>query len=100
MSSLPDGLLDAARNYLDITWADDAGDEKLSGIVARGIAYLDRVAGVEQDYAAETDARALLFDYCRYVRAGALHSFSADFADELMALHMAGEVTQYDAADV
>lgn len=100
MSRLPDGLLDAVRNYLDITWADDAGDEKLSGIIARGIAYLDRIAGVKQDYENETEARGLLFDYCRYARANSLASFGADYADELMALHMAGEVEQDDAADL
>ena len=100
MGSLPDGLLDAVRNYLDITWVDDAGDEKLSGVIARGIAYLDRVAGVQQDYKTETEARGLLFDYCRYARANSLPSFGVDYADELMALHMAGEVAQDDTADL
>lgn len=38
--ALPNGLLEAAKNYLDMTWADDAGDEKLSGILARGMSLL------------------------------------------------------------
>lgn len=29
MEKLPLGLLDAARNYLDITWEDFDGDQKL-----------------------------------------------------------------------
>ena len=43
-------LLEAVRNYLDITWEDYAGDEKLLGIISRGIKYLDGVAGVTLDY--------------------------------------------------
>jgi len=34
MATLPAGLLEAVRNYLDITWEDTAGDLKLSGIIA------------------------------------------------------------------
>jgi len=41
----PQELLTAVRNYLGITWADDAGDVKLSGIIARGMKYLNRIAG-------------------------------------------------------
>lgn len=96
---LTDGLLDAAKNYLDITWADDAGDEKLSSILARGVAYLDHTAGIALDYTEGTTARALLFDYARYVRAGALQDFGVDFQSELLALHIAGEVKQHDPAE-
>ena len=87
-------LLASARNYLDITWEDTAGDEKLSGILSRGIVRLDHISGVELDYAEGTAARELLFDYCRYVRADALQDFEADFLPELLRLHMDGEVTQ------
>lgn len=95
--SLPEGLLASAKTYLDITWTDAATDEKLSGILSRGIARLDKIAGVTLDYAEGTDARALLFDYARYVRANALQDFESDFADELLSLHIAGEVEQYEA---
>ena len=47
--SLPPGLLEAVKNYLDITWDDPEGDEKLSGIIARGMQYLNKVAGAELD---------------------------------------------------
>lgn len=91
-------LLASAKNYLDITWEEDAGEEKLSGILSRGITYLDHIAGVELDYAEGTTARALLFDYVRYVRADALQDFASDFQSELLRLHMDGEVTQSEAA--
>ena len=34
---LPDGLLDDVKNYLNITWDDDATDKKVSGIIASGM---------------------------------------------------------------
>lgn len=92
----PSVLLADTRNYLDVTWADPDGDVKLLGILERGMAYLDHAAGVELDYGEGTNPRALLLDYVRYVRAGALQDFGRDFAQELLGLHIAGEVRQHD----
>ena len=97
------GLLDAVRNYLDITWNDDAGDEKLSGIVARGMKYLDNVAGEALDYMVEEKPRELLMDYCRYVRSNALDEFQQNYLPELLTLQNQKEVARYvaeQAADV
>ena len=33
-------LLEEVRNYLDITWDDPKGDEKLRGMIKRGMASL------------------------------------------------------------
>lgn len=101
--ALPIGLLDAVRNYLDITWNDDAGDEKLSGIVARGMKYLDSVAGESLDYMVEDKPRELLMDYCRYVRSNALDEFQQNYLHELLDLQQKREVARYvaeQAADV
>lgn len=92
MGDVPDTLLEAARNYLDITWPDPDGDRKLAGILARGMAYLNHAAGAPLAFNAETPAQALLFDYARYVRAGALQDFGRDFAPELLGLHISEEV--------
>jgi len=97
--ALPDGLLDAVRNYLDVTWTDDAGDEKLSGIIARGMKYLNSVAGTELDYTIEDKPRELLFDYCRYVRSNALDEFQTNYLPELLTLQISEEVKAY-ATDV
>lgn len=94
--ALPDGLLEAARNYLDITWEDADGDKKLSGILARGVRYLDGVAGAALDYAAEDAPRALLLDYARYVRADALDEFQTNYLHELLALQIREEVARID----
>ena len=97
MAALPEGLLTAVRNYLDITWEDPAGDEKLSGIIARGIKYINSVAGAELDYTVEDKPRELLFDYCRYVRSNALDEFQNNYLHELLSLQIAQEVKDYVA---
>lgn len=95
-------LLKAARNYLDVTWEDPAGDEKLLGILSRGITYLNRIAGEDLDVSEGTRGRELLLDYVRYVRAGALQDFARDFALELNGLNVEREVAQYaqESADL
>ena len=95
-----DLLLIAVRNYLDITWVDPAGDTKLSGIIARGIKYIDNIAGTEMDYTAEDKPRELLFDYCRYARSNALNEFQGNYLHELLSLQIAQEVAAYEASDV
>ena len=90
MAGVPEELLSGAKNYLDMTWPDAEADRKLEGILLRGMAL---------DYGDEGTARALLLDYARYAQAGALQDFGADFAAELLGLHITGEVVQHDEAD-
>jgi hypothetical protein len=92
-------LLEAIRNYLDITWIDEAGDIKLSGIIDRGIKYIDGLAGSELDYAAEDKPRELLLDYCRYVRSNALDEFQTNYLHELLSLQISKEVESYVEAN-
>lgn len=93
--NLPDGLLEAVRNYLDITWVDNAGDVKLTGIIERGMKYLNAVAGEELDYSEEDKPRELLLDYCRYVRSNALNEFQDHYLPELLSLQNQKEVERY-----
>jgi len=92
---LPAGLLEAVRNYLDITWTDSSGDIKLTGIIERGIKYIDRLAGSVMDYSTEDKPRELLFDYCRYVRSNALDEFQTNYLHELLSLQQREEVKAY-----
>lgn len=94
---LPIGLLEAIKNYLDITWDDLEGDIKLSGIIARGVKYIDGVAGAEMDYTVEDKPRELLFDYCRYARSNALDMFQTNYLHELLSLQISQEVKAYAA---
>lgn len=102
MAELPSGLLEAVRNYLDITWTDYAGDEKLSGIIARGMKRIDRIAGEELDYTVEDTPRALLMAYCMYDRSNALDEFEKNYLSELLDLQNQKEVERYveEHADV
>lgn len=95
-----DELLLAVRSYLDITWDDPEGDQKLSGILARGIKYMNRIGGAELDYSVEDKPRELLFDYVRYVRANALNEFQNNYLHELLALQMDEEVRRFAAAEL
>lgn len=95
--ALPMGLLEAVRDYLDITWIDPAGDIKLSGIIARGMKYIDGVAGAAMDYSIEDKPRELLMDYCRYVRSNALNEFQQNYLHELLTLQISQEVKAYEA---
>lgn len=94
--ALPDGLLAAVKNYLDITWDDPDGDTKLSGIIARGMRYLDKAAGAELDYTIEDKPRELLMDYCRYVRSNALDEFQRNYLHELLSLQIETAVSTGD----
>lgn len=92
---LPEGLLKDVKNYIDMTWTDPEGDRKLSGIIARGMAYINRIAGREQDFTEEAKPRELLFDYVRYVRAGALDEYAKNYLPELLALQIDRKVERY-----
>ena len=96
---LPEGLLEAVRNYLDVTWVDVAGDEKLSGIILRGMAYIDSAAGSAMDYVIEEKPRELLFDYCRYAGSNALSDFQLNYLHELLSLQISEEVKAYVEAN-
>jgi len=93
-------LLNPLKNYLDITWVDEATEEKLLGIASRGIKYIDKIAGSEMDYSVEDKPRELLFDYCRYVRSNALNEFEKNYIHELNSLRIDMEVAAYEASDV
>lgn len=88
-------LLDDVKNYLDITWSDAGTDKKTTGIIERGMNYIDQVAGSPQDYSKEGKPKELLFEYCRYVRSNALNEFQNNYLSELLTLQMSQEVSDY-----
>lgn len=96
---LPTELLADVKNYLDITWDDPESDKKLSGIILRGMSYIDDIAGEAQDYMVEGKPRELLMDYCRYVRSNALDEYQLNYRHELLALQTMKEVERYAAGE-
>lgn len=97
-AELTEGLLDDVKNYLDITWSDPDTNKKVSGIIARGIKYIDKAAGAAMDYTEEDKPKELLLDYCRYVRSGKLDEFQTNYLQELLSLQMAQEISAYKAS--
>ncbi len=96
-------LLHVVRNYLDITWVDPQGDEKLLGIIGRGIAYVNRIAGREQNFDAPGAAQGLLLNYCMYERANQLSDFQKNYLHELNALQLDEGVAMFaetETADI
>ena len=43
---MPDGLLEEVKDYLNITWLDVRTENNITGMIKRGMSYLQKVAGV------------------------------------------------------
>ena len=89
-------LLAEAKNFLDITWTDEAADQKLAGQIRRGIAYITSKTGVDAS-AFEGDgvnyrAQELLFNWLLYDRAGALDQFKKNYLPDIVGLRIKWEV--------
>lgn len=83
-----EGLFEAVKNYLDITWEMSAEEvEKLSGTIARGKAFLSGKIG-ECDFDGETQEKALLLDYCMYARSGQVDEFMKNYRQEIISLQI------------
>lgn len=80
-------LLQDIKDYLKITWNDEATNRNLLGMTKRGMAYLTDIAGAPLDFIQEDLSRQLLFDYVRYANSQALEVFSNNFLSELTDLH-------------
>lgn len=89
-------LLNDVKNYLDITWDDTLGDQKIEGMVQRGMAAIKGKIG-ECNFFEETQERALLFDYVMYARAGEIPQFWENYKEEFISLQIARKVDAYAA---
>lgn len=81
-------LLEEVKNYLDITWEDEATDRKVEGMINRGKARLEEIAGAPLSFHLPGLPQSLLLDYCRYANSNALEMFWKNFRDELVALNI------------
>nr|DAG11292.1 MAG TPA: Head Tail Connector Protein [Caudoviricetes sp.] len=81
-------LLEEVKNYLDITWEDEATDQKVEGMINRGKARLEEIAGAPLSFQIPGLPQSLLLDYCRYAYSNALEMFWKNFRDELVALNI------------
>ena len=80
-------LIDAVKNYLDITWEDSHTNTKLAGILARAQTKICAYAGNQDiEFADGTEEQQLLLDLCRYVYNNASEDFEAAYRHELIML--------------
>lgn len=84
--SLPQGLLSDVKNYLNITWDDEATDSKISGLIASGMVYLDLKYGDDADFTLDGLPRTLLMEYVRYARDSALDVFENNYQAMLLSM--------------
>lgn len=91
-TALAEQLLLDVRSYLHINWIDEKTEKNLTGMIKRGMARLQEIAGVPLDFTEEDLPRTLLLDYCRYANSHALEMFEINFAGELVSLHINGQV--------
>lgn len=96
-TDLPDGLLDEIKNYLDVTWKDEATDKKYRGLIASGMNYLNEKAGEALDYTVDGEGLTLLKDYVRYARDGALDVFENNYLHLLLSMQNNRKVKAYAA---
>lgn len=92
MASISQTLLTDVKNYLDITWNDDATDAKISGIIASGIQYLRTKGGGCVDFENDMVANQLLKDYVRYARDSALDVFENNYRSMILMLQIGRKV--------
>ena len=88
-------LLADVKNYLNITWDDEATDNKISSLIALGQVYLNDKGGAELDYLAAGYPRLLLFDFVRYARDEALDVFENNYRSYILAMQNQRQVADY-----
>ena len=95
---LPDGLLQIVKNMRDITWSDAVTDDKLTLTIENGIAELDYLSGVSNDYMQAGKAQSLLFAYVMYDLANCLDDFKTNYQSEIIAFINQAKVNAYVAS--
>ena len=93
--NIPAGLLADVKNSLNITWDDEATDNKIRGLIASATVYLDGKSGEMQNYDADGMPRTLMMEYVRYARDEALDVFENNYRSWILALQNERAVNAY-----
>lgn len=78
-------LLHQIKVYLHVTWDDQDTNERLTGFIQDGIAYLDNKLGDTGNYQVPGLPRTLLKEYVRYARDEALDVFENNYQSLILA---------------
>ena len=88
-------LLNDVKNQLNISWSDNATDNKIANLIQNGVAYLNDKLGEAGDYSVPGYPRALLFEYARYARDEALDVFENNYTALILAMQNQRKVAAY-----
>ena len=91
-------LLPAVKTYLQITWTDQATDDRLTDLIRSGMAYIDSKCGDTPVYTDAGYPRTLLFEFVRYARDGALDVFENNYRSLILAMQHERMVDAYAVA--
>lgn len=72
-------LLADVRDYLQISWTDEATDRRLMDMIQSSAAYLDTVTAQSNDYTKPGTMRTLLLERVRYQHSGALDAWLQNY---------------------
>lgn len=96
-TEVPAELLAAVKNYLNVTWDEQATDDKVCGLIASGSVYLDLKGGGALDYESDGLPRTMLMEYVRYGYSSALDVFETNYLNQLLAMRHERLVSEYAA---
>lgn len=92
-------LLADVKDYLQISWTDEANDRRLSDIIQSSAAYLDGVTAAANDYTAPGNMRTLLLERVRYQYNGALDAWLNNYLSLVVSAQLDSQSAALKAAE-
>lgn len=92
-------LLADVKDYLQISWDDDATDRRLSDMIQSSAAYLDGVTAATNDYTAPGNMRTLLLERVRYQYNGALDAWLNNYLSLVVSAQLDSQSAALQAAE-
>ena len=92
-------LLADVKDYLQISWTDEATNRRLSDMIQSSAAYLDGVTAATNDYTAPGNMRTLLFERVRYQYNGALDAWLNNYLSLVVSAQLDSQSAALQAAE-
>lgn len=78
-------LLSEIKNHLGITWDDKGTDRKVSEMISQGeFKIMKLINSTRDDFYTESDARNMLFEFCRLSWAGVPEKFDELYRSDIV----------------
>lgn len=98
-SEILEQLLADVKDYLQISWTDEATDRRLSDMIQSSAAYLDGVTAATNDYTAPGNMRTLLLERVRYQYNGALDAWLNNYLSLVVSAQLDNQSAALEAAE-